>query len=128
MEVAKGNTAAVERLKKELMTLEQWGPLYVSVRDRLYHIKEVQEIYQQKYQNARVDASYSLPQKFVVERAQPSDKKCYPKKLVIMIVSTLCVLVFAIFLIVCQDSLKNIGRQLGKAMKKNPDTDSQPQA
>lgn len=128
VEVAKGNTAGVERLKKELMNLEQWGPRYVSVRDRLYHIREAQEIYQQKFQNARVDANYSLPQKFVVERAQPSDKKCYPKKLVIMIVTTLCVLVFTIFLIVCQDGLKNIGRQLGAAMKNGRKEEEQPQA
>lgn len=127
-EVAKGNTAGMERLKKELMNLEIWGPRYVSVRDRLFHIREAQEIYQQKFQNARVDASYSLPQKFVVERAQPSDKKCYPKKLVIMIVTTLCVLVFTIFLIVCQDSLKSIGRQLGSALKKHPETEGATQA
>lgn len=128
MEVAKGNTAGVERLKKELITLEKWGPLYVSVRDRLFHIKSAQEIYQQKYQNARVDASYSLPQKFVVERAQPSDKKCYPKKLVIMIVTTLCVLVFTIFLIVCQESLKNLLHQLGAAVKKGYPKKDFPQA
>ncbi|MBO4282596.1 MAG: hypothetical protein J5873_05325 [Bacteroidales bacterium] len=118
VEVAKGNTVAVERLKKELAVLEEWGPLYVSVRDRLYHLKEVQEIYQQKYQNTRVDASYSLPQKFVVERAQPSDKKCYPKKLAISLVTTLCVLVFTIFLIVCQDGLKQLCQALRHSAKK----------
>ena len=129
VEVAKGNNAAVERLKKELEKLEKWGPLYVSVRDRLYHLKEVQEIYQQKYQNSRVDASYSLPQKFVVERAKVSDKKCYPKKLVITIVTTLCVLLFACFLIVCRESLASFGRAFREsARRKRPEEETQPQA
>ena len=129
VEVAKGNNTAVERLKKELEKLEKWGPLYVSVRDRLYHLKEVQEIYQQKYQNSRVDASYSLPQKFVVERAKVSDKKCYPKKLVITIVTTLCVLLFACFLIVCRESLASFGRAFREsARRKRPEEETQPQA
>lgn len=106
IEIAKGNNAGAERLKKELENLEKWGPTYVSVRDRLFHLKEVQELMQAKYQNASVDASYTLPQKFVVERAVASDKKCYPKKLVIMIVTTLCVLVFTVFILICKDSLK----------------------
>lgn len=120
IEVAKGNTTGANRIKKELIILEQWGPLYVSVRDRLFHLKEAQQLYQEKYQNARVDAAYTLPQKFVVERAVPSDKKCYPKKSVITLVSTLCVLIFTIFLIVCQDSLKNIFRQVSQAIKNDP--------
>ena len=130
VEVAKGNNAAVERLKKELAVLEEWGPLYVSVRDRLYHLKQVQEIYQQKYQNTRVDASYSLPQKFVVERARVSDKKCYPKKMVIMLVTTLCVLVFTIFLIVCKDNLIKIAGQFRVKRRSEPEekTDSTPSA
>ena len=129
VEVAKGNNAAVERLKKELAVLEEWGPLYVSVRDRLYHLKQVQEIYQQKYQNTRVDANYSLPQKFVVERAKVSDKKCYPKKLVITTVTTLCVLLFACFLIVCKERLVSFGRAFKEsARRKRPAEETATQA
>ncbi len=117
IEIAKGNNAGAERLRKELENVEQWGPLYVSVRDRLFHLKEVQELMQAKYQNASVDAAYTLPQKFVVEKAVPSDKKCYPKKLVIMIVTTLCVLIFCIFLIVCQNALKGYGKQICEGVK-----------
>lgn len=125
VEVAKGNAAGAERIKKELNILEEWGPLYVSVRDRLFYLKEAQEIYQQKYQNTRVDASYALPQKFVVERAVAPDKKCYPKKMVITLVATLCTLVLAIFLLVCKDSLTEIGSQLLAALKNEPEKETE---
>ncbi len=125
VEVAKGNAAGAERIKKELNILEEWGPLYVSVRDRLFYLKEAQEIYQQKYQNTRVDASYTLPQKFVVERAVAPDKKCYPKKMVITLVATLCTLVLAIFLLVCKDSLTEIGSQLLAALKNEPEKETE---
>ena len=117
IEIAKGNSAGAERLRKELQNLEEWGPVYVSVRDRLFHLKEVQELLQAKYQNAKVDAAYSLPQKFVVENAVASDKKCYPKKLVIMIVTTLCVLIFVIFLIICQNAFKGYGKEIQAGIK-----------
>ena len=116
IELAKGNTAAVKRIKDELLILEQYAPLYVSVRDRLFYLKEAQKLFQEKYQNTRVDASYTLPQKFVVEKAVPADKKSYPKKMLITIVSTFCVLLFTLFLLIFKETitsgLHTIGQQL----------------
>lgn len=116
IELAKGNNAAVKRIKDELMILEQYGPIYVSVRDRLFYLKEAQKLFQEKYQNTRVDASYTLPQKFVVEKAVPADKKSYPKKMLITIVSTFCVLLFTLFLLIFKENLSSglhaIGQQL----------------
>ncbi|MDD2621825.1 MAG: Wzz/FepE/Etk N-terminal domain-containing protein [Bacteroidales bacterium] len=106
IELAKGNTTAVKRIKEELLILEQYGPLYVSVRDRLFYLKEAQKLFQEKYQNTRVDASYTLPQKFVVEKAVPADKKSYPKKLLITIVSSFCVCLFTLFLLIFKENLK----------------------
>jgi uncharacterized protein involved in exopolysaccharide biosynthesis len=116
IELAKGNTVAVKRIKDELMILEQYGPLYVSVRDRLFYLKDAQKLFQEKYQNTRVDASYSLPQKFIVEKAVPADKKSYPKKMLITIVSTFCVLLFTLFLLIFKENINSglhaIGQQL----------------
>ena len=56
------------------------------------------------------DAQYEMSQKFVVERAIAADKKFYPKKSAIVIVSTLCALALALFFILCQASLKEIYR------------------
>lgn len=118
IELVKGNTAGVKRIKDELIILEKYGPIYVSVRDRLFYLKEAQKLFQEKYQNARVDASYSLPQKFVVEKAVPSDKKSYPKKMMITLVTSICVTLFTLFLLIFQESIKKgftvIGNQLRK--------------
>jgi len=48
----------------------------------------------------RVEASKSIPSQFVVDRAIVSDKKAYPKKSVVIIVSTLSAFLFALFLLV----------------------------
>lgn len=118
IELAKGNTVAVKRIKDELVVLEKYGPIYVSVRDRLFYLKEAQKLFQEKYQNTRVDASYSLPQKFVVEKAVPADKKSYPNKMLIVIVTTICVLSLTVFLLIFQENIKRGFQDIGKQIRK----------
>ncbi len=105
-EVASGNGAAAARLQNQLAILEQWGPQYVSIRDHVMNLREMQQGMQAKLQEMRVDAQYAMSQKFVVERAVAADKKYYPKKAMIVVVSTICALVLAFFFILCQSSLQ----------------------
>ena len=88
------------------------------MRDRLFYLKEAQKLFQEKYQNTRVDASYSLPQKFVVEKAVPADKKSYPNKMLIVIVTTVCVLSLTVFLLIFQENIKRGFQDIGKQIRK----------
>ena len=107
-EVASGNTAAAKRIKDELAILEKWGPAFFSVRERIQYLKEFQMEFQQKYQAMRVDANYSMSQKFVVEYAVPSDKKAYPKRMMIVILSTFCALSLGVLFIMGKESIKKV--------------------
>ena len=62
---------------------------------------------QQKYQAIRADAEYNLPQKFIVESAVASDKKDYPKRMMIVLMSTIGALALALFLIIAKEGIKN---------------------
>ena len=105
-EIASGNKTASGRIKEELAILEQWGPAFFSVRERIQYLKEFQMELQQKYQAMRVDASYSMTQKFVVEYAVASDKKAYPKRSTIVILSTFGALAMGVLLVMGKESLK----------------------
>jgi len=105
-EIASGNKAAAQRIKNELSILEKWGPAFFSVRERIQYLREVQMQLQQTYQATRVDANYSMSQKFVVESAVASDKKAYPKRSMIVIVSTFCALAFGLLFAISKESLK----------------------
>ena len=109
-EVASGNAAAAKRIKDELAILEKWGPAFFSVRERIQYLKEFQMEFQQKYQAMRVDANYSMSQKFVVEYAVPSDKKAYPKRMVIVILSTFCALSLGVLFVIGKENLKRAYR------------------
>jgi uncharacterized protein involved in exopolysaccharide biosynthesis len=105
-EIANGNTTGAKRIKEELSILEQWGPVYLAIRDRIHFLKRGQMGLQEKYQSMRVDADYSLSQKFVIEYAVASDKKAYPKRSIVVIVSTFCSLAFALLLIIGRENIK----------------------
>lgn len=109
IEIARNpSSAAVKALKGQLDTLAVYAGPYVSIRDGLeYEKKHLTEI-KAKYDEARVDAFEELPQTFKVDKAYPAEKKSYPVRWLIVVVSTFGTFLFMIFLMIILDSLKNI--------------------
>ena len=56
----------------------------------------------------QIEASQKIPSQFVVDWASVPDKKVYPKKSIVIILSTLSALFLGIFLIVIADFIKNV--------------------
>lgn len=99
IEIAKGNTRAIKALDDKLQVLAKYGGPYVSLRDALEYKQEQLSIIKAKYEDARIDATEVLPQKFVVENAYKSERKAYPIVWVIVVLSTLSTLFFSILVI-----------------------------
>jgi uncharacterized protein involved in exopolysaccharide biosynthesis len=55
---------------------------------------------------ARLEAMQDLAHKFVVEEAKVPEKKAYPNKSLIVIVSTLAALLFALIVLIIIDNIK----------------------
>lgn len=88
IEMAAGNNAGVNRLEKKLDVLAKYGGPYVSLRDALEHDKKKLSELRSKYEEARVDATESLPHKFVINSAYKAEKKSYPIRWLIVVIST----------------------------------------
>ena len=56
--------------------------------------------------DAKMDMESNMPVKFVIEKAIPADKKAYPKKLIIMILSTLAAFVVTLFTLVIIENIQ----------------------
>lgn len=104
--VAQGNTAAQSRLKEEQEKLATWGPRLDAAQNLLHYFREYQSLCKQKLMDARLDMSNSMPVKFIVDRPFPADKKCYPKKSIIVLVSTFCVLILAIIVLLMFEKIE----------------------
>jgi uncharacterized protein involved in exopolysaccharide biosynthesis len=105
IELAKGNREGVRVLEDRLENLARYGGPYVSIRDQLEHEKKQLSEIKAKYEEAKIDAEEVLPQKFVVEWAYPAEKKSYPIRWIIVLVSTFSALILGILVLAVLDSL-----------------------
>ena len=96
MEMAKGNRESIKRLETKLDMLAKFGGPYVSLRDALEHDKKQLSELKAKYEEAKVDATQSLPHKFVINTAYKAERKSYPIRWLIVVTATFSVLLLAI--------------------------------
>lgn len=115
IEMAKGGGDGVIRLEKKLETLAKYGGPYVSLRDALEHDKKQLSQLKAKYEEAKVDASENLPHTFVINTAYKAEKKSYPLRWLIVLVSTFTSLFLAIILFSLIDMFTG---ELGEDLKK----------
>jgi uncharacterized protein involved in exopolysaccharide biosynthesis len=88
-------------------TLAQYGSFYMS--NLTYNVRTqigVVTNFRMRYKEARLEAEQNLPYKFVVEEAFPPEKKAYPNKSLIVIVSTFSSLLFALIILIIIDNIK----------------------
>jgi uncharacterized protein involved in exopolysaccharide biosynthesis len=83
------------------------GGIFLTLTTQLDHETENLADMRQRFQEARVESTQELPHKFIVDSAYPSEKKAYPKRSVIVMVSTASAFLFALILLIIIDSLKD---------------------
>ncbi len=107
IEIAKGNQRGIDALNKKLDILAEYGGAYVSIRDQLEHEKKQLSYLKARYEEAKVDATENLPQKFVVETAFKAEKKSYPIRWAIVVISVLSTLLISTLVIISIDKFSN---------------------
>jgi len=109
--ILEGNTRAAEQLGEQLKILSKYGGAYVSIRDMLEHEKEQLSHLRAKYQEARVDAEQTLPHKFIVNNAFPAEKKSYPIRWLIVLISTVSTFILALLVIIGYENFNKVNEQ-----------------
>ncbi len=108
-----GDMAAVRALEERLDVLAEYGGAFLSLKNTLEFKSEQLTLLKTKYQEAKVDAESELPQKFVVNSAYKAEKKSYPIRWVIVVVSTLASLLLAILIIIAMENFTRIKKKSG---------------
>ncbi|PLX14350.1 MAG: hypothetical protein C0594_00170, partial [Marinilabiliales bacterium] len=104
--ILEGKTGRAKEIEKKLAVLAEYGGAYVSLRDLLLHETEKLSILESKYREAKVDAQAFLPHKYIVNRGEVAEKKAYPIRWLIVLISTLGAFIFALFTIIVYDNVK----------------------
>ena len=97
--IMEGNARAQRQLQKRLDILGEYGGIYMSLKNALEYKTEQLTMIQARLKEAEVDARENLPQKFIVSDAYKAEKKSYPIRWLIIIVSTLSSLFLTIIVI-----------------------------
>ena len=108
IEIAKGNQQSIKRLEKKLNVLANYGGAYVTLRDGLEYDIEQLSIVKARYEEARIDAEQVLPQKFIVNHAFKAEKKSYPIRWLIVLVSAFSAAFFSILVLIIIENLEKI--------------------
>ena len=90
-----------------ISTMSENGGLYIAMMNAVRYETALVTDLSLKYKEARLEVEQNLPHKFVVEQAYPSEKKAYPKKSLIAIVSTFTSLLFALIVLIIIDNIRD---------------------
>ena len=105
IELAKGNKSGIKALEEKLDMLAKYGGPYVSLRDALEHDKKQLSEIKTKFEEAKIDATEILPQKFIVNNAYVAEKKSYPVRWIIVLVSVLSAFLLSVIVLAVLDSI-----------------------
>jgi uncharacterized protein involved in exopolysaccharide biosynthesis len=111
IELAKGNRAGINALEDKLEILAKYGGPYVSIRDALEFEKKQLSAIKAKYEEAKIDAEEFLPQKFIVNSAYEAEKKSYPVRWIIVLISTVSAFILGILVLAVLDSLSRYNKK-----------------
>jgi len=103
--VLNNNQTAARKLQEKLDVLAKYGGAYVSLRDYLEFQNESLSNLKTKYAEAVVDATQTLPTKFVVNNAVKAEKKSYPIRWLIVVLSTFSAFILSLLLLVIYDAI-----------------------
>lgn len=126
VEIARNNRPAINALEEKLDILSKYGGAYVSLRDQLVNDNRQLSILKTRYEEARVDAEQQLPFKFVVEEAVKAEKKSYPIRWLIMVLSTIGALLAGVIAILLVENFREMAAYATDQKKKLPETFSIP--
>ncbi|MEM9022646.1 MAG: hypothetical protein AAGB22_02825 [Bacteroidota bacterium] len=105
--LSSGNSRAIARLEKEKAILAKYGSAYLSLKENLEAEQLQLALLRAKYEEIKADAHEELTHKFIVNHAYPSEKKAYPIRWLIVVVSTLSAFLLTILAII---TLENVQR------------------
>ena len=101
-----GNNQAIKTLDEKFEIMSEYGGDYDVYNTQLNFYAGVLSRMKLRYVEAKVEVEQALPHKFIVDNAIKAEKKAYPKKSIIVIVSTLSAFLLSLILLIVNDNLK----------------------
>lgn len=106
--IVKGNSTAAKQLEDKLGFFTKYGGNHVSLTNKLLILHDRLGLIKAKYEEVKADTEKFLPYKFTVNNAYPAEKKSYPIRWLIVLVSTVSTILFSIVVIMIMENFSKI--------------------
>jgi hypothetical protein len=110
--VSKDNKPAIKAIEEKLNILARYGGASIGLSDDLELDRKQLRLIKTKYDEAKVDAEQNITHMFIVNRAVPAEKKSYPVRWLIVVVSTLSAMLASVIVIVLLESFSGAKKQM----------------
>jgi uncharacterized protein involved in exopolysaccharide biosynthesis len=111
--ILKGDRRAVDDIEGRFKSIAGLGGVYLMLEDRLKNEMYRHGTLSVKLAQTEVDLQNDIPHKFVVNAAQVSDKRAYPVRWLVVVMSTISAFLIAMLIVVVQENIKKV--RLGHA-------------
>lgn len=105
--IVQGKNSAVKELERRLNILGEGGSAVILTNQLEFETEKLTLVHA-KYEEAKMDAESSLQHKFIVNSAFAAEKKSYPIRWLIVVVSTLSAFLLTLILLLFVESIKSI--------------------
>lgn len=102
-----GAAAQIQYLNSKLKELAKYGGINLKQMENLELEQKKLSILKEKCNSARIDAEQVLPHKFTVNRATPSEKKAYPVRWLIVLVTGLTAFSVSLIILLTLENLRH---------------------
>lgn len=106
--ISQNNQQAIRLMQQKLDTIGKYGGTFMSLKNALEFKTEQLTLLKTKYQEAKVDAEEFLPQKFVVNSAYKAEKKSYPIRWIILLVTVFIVFFTSVLVIIIVENYSKL--------------------
>lgn len=102
---------AKKLIEEKIKATDKFGSIYSNYENKLEWMNIRLSTKDAVYEQLKSDANSSFSHKFTVEKASASEKKAYPIRWLIVVVSTISAFLFAIVLLLVLEKIKDLKRK-----------------
>jgi uncharacterized protein involved in exopolysaccharide biosynthesis len=94
-----------------MQEISKYGSLYQRLKTLIESSYDREAVLKGNYELLRVDVASTIPAKFVVNRGQVPDKKAYPVRWLIVVMSFISAFVFTVILLLVFENFRRMKRE-----------------
>ncbi|MEZ4937460.1 MAG: Wzz/FepE/Etk N-terminal domain-containing protein [Crocinitomicaceae bacterium] len=100
-----------EYIREQINVNNKYGSVYDGFKKKMDQQLEILSEMQIVYEQAETDANSKFTHKFIVELAEKADKKFYPVRWLIVVITTISVFLFTVLVLLILNKIKELQRE-----------------